>query len=507
LLKDDDIDLQRAAGKFIAEIPGPRITEAIAEQLPALGADAQVVLLTALEARADNAAAPHVAKAVTSNREPVRVAAIKALAVFRGAPHVELLAKASAAGGDTAKAARDSLSKLSGPGVTGALIAVVRSDTDASVRANAIQTLVDRGETDAVRVLFVAAEDSDAGVRRAALRALGALAGQDDLQAMVLMLRATDTDDAVARNAIERALVTIVTRLEDPDAAPIIAGFAGADNMTKHHLLAILPHIGGQNALLAVRAQLRSDNLNIQKDAIRALANWPDPTPLAELIEIAKTDDEVPRQILALRGYIKLLEIPANRGAADTVKMLAEAITVARRPEEKKAVLAALSKYPCQEALDLAKRTGRDRAVAAEADLAAKKIKETLLNRSLKATASRNNGNARRALDGDRGNRWDTGRPMKPGDWFVLDLGLESTIKGLTLDSASSPRDYPRGYEVYVSFDGGSWGKPVITGKGTKPVTEIEFPKPVRARFIKILQTGSSDSWFWSIHELKVELQ
>jgi hypothetical protein len=96
---------------------------------------------------------------------------------------------------------------------------------------------------------------------------------------------------------------------------------------------------------------------------------------------------------------------------------------------------------------------------------------------------------------------------MKPGDWFVLDLGLESTIEGLTLDSANSPRDYPRGYEVYVSFDGGSWGKPVVTGKGTKPVTGIKFAKPVRARFIKILQTGSSDSWHWSIHELKVELQ
>ncbi|MHC4071353.1 MAG: discoidin domain-containing protein, partial [Planctomycetota bacterium] len=66
-----------------------------------------------------------------------------------------------------------------------------------------------------------------------------------------------------------------------------------------------------------------------------------------------------------------------------------------------------------------------------------------------------------------------------------------------------SSNDYPRGYEVYVSFDGGSWGKSVVTGKGTEPITKIKFDKPVKTRFIKILQTGSSDSWNWSIHECR----
>jgi hypothetical protein len=96
---------------------------------------------------------------------------------------------------------------------------------------------------------------------------------------------------------------------------------------------------------------------------------------------------------------------------------------------------------------------------------------------------------------------------MKPGDWFVLDLGVESTITGLTLDTRNSSNDYPRGYEVYVSFDGGSWDKPIATGKGTNPITEIKFGKPVQTRFVKIVQTGSSDSWNWSIHELKVDVQ
>jgi len=182
-------------------------------------------------------------------------------------------------------------------------------------------------------------------------------------------------------------------------------------------------------------------------------------------------------------------------------------MSVAKRVDEKKAVLSALSKYPCKQGLALAEQWKEIPGLTAEAELALKKIKEALVSKNLKATASRSNRNARRALDGNRSSRWSTDRAMKPGDWFVLDLGVESTVSGLTLDTRNSSNDYPRGYEVYVSFDGGSWDKPILTGKGTNPITEIKFGKPVQTRFIKIVQTGSSDSWNWSIHELKVDVQ
>ena len=182
-------------------------------------------------------------------------------------------------------------------------------------------------------------------------------------------------------------------------------------------------------------------------------------------------------------------------------------MSVASRVDEKKTVLSALSKYPCKQALAFAEQWKEIPGLSAEGELALKKIKEALLSKNLKATASLDNRNAGNAMDGNPSTRWSTGRSMKPGDWFVLDLGVESTISGLTLDTRNSSNDYPRGYEVYVSFDGGSWGKPIVTGKGTNPITEIKFDKPVQTRFIKIIQTGSSDSWHWSIHELKLDLQ
>ncbi|MHC4425169.1 MAG: family 16 glycoside hydrolase, partial [Planctomycetota bacterium] len=462
LLKDEDIDLQRAAGKFITEMPGTAITKALAEQLGRLSPDAQVVLLSALEGRGDKAAALHVARVLNSRSENVRLAAIKALAVLGGASNVELLADMSAADRETGKAAMDTLSRLSGPGVAAALIGVEQSRAKTSVRINVIETLTNRRETEAIPVLFTVAKDNNRDIRQAAYKALGALSEQRELPIMVSMLLAAESN--ADRAGIERAMIATVTRLEAPDAAPVIAGLSKADSSVKPHLLAVLRRIGGQDALRAVRRQLLSGDAAIKTASVRALADWPDPTPLADLMNIARTGGDSTRQVLALRGYIKLLGLPANRSAADTVGLLADAMAVAKRADEKRAVLSALPKYPCEQALSLAERAKKDRALSTEAELALKKIKKTLLNKNLKAKASRNSGGARQALDGKRGSRWDTGRPMKPGDWFVLDLGVESTIRGLTLDSENSSNDYPRGYEVYVSFDGGSWGKPLVTG-------------------------------------------
>ena len=111
------------------------------------------------------------------------------------------------------------------------------------------------------------------------------------------------------------------------------------------------------------------------------------------------------------------------------------------------------------------------------------------------------------AFDGNQGSRWTTGTPMRPGMWFMVDLGLEQTIVKIILDSRNSPGDYPRGCEVFVSADGQSWGKPVLTSKPQRPVTRLNFPKPMRGRFVKIVQTGRTDGLYWSIHEMRIDVE
>jgi len=260
LLGDKDLDLQRAAGKFMTEMPGTAVTKALAEQLENLGADAQIVLLSALEARGDKTAAPVVAKAAASDNGSVRLAAIEALAVLGDAANVGLLATASVAGDEIGRGAMDSLNRLSGDGVAKALITVAKNSAEPSVRVNAIQTLINRRETEAVPAFFDLAKDKNADVRQAAYKALGALSGQEELAKMVSTLLTTGGE--ADRAAIERAMIATVTRLEKPNPAAVIAGLGKAGDDAKGHLLAVLPHIGGEKALGIARDrqdQQRSD--------------------------------------------------------------------------------------------------------------------------------------------------------------------------------------------------------------------------------------------------------
>lgn len=123
----------------------------------------------------------------------------------------------------------------------------------------------------------------------------------------------------------------------------------------------------------------------------------------------------------------------------------------------------------------------------------------------MKATASHNNveegyDNLGQAFDGNRYTRWSSLHPQRPGMWFRLDLGQERTISQIKLDNDQSPMDYPRGYRLQLSTDGRNWTTVADRPENNGPVDEVFSARPVR--FIRLEQTGQSDRWWWSIHEI-----
>ena len=131
-------------------------------------------------------------------------------------------------------------------------------------------------------------------------------------------------------------------------------------------------------------------------------------------------------------------------------------------------------------------------------------LPQALSNRKAwKLTASHKPADCAAAIDGDAGSRYTTGASQAPGMWLQIELPQETAVAGVVLDSIKSPNDYPRGYKVEVSADGQAWSKPVAIGKGTPGNTDIAFD-PVKAKHIRITQTGSVNGLFWSIHELQV---
>ena len=109
------------------------------------------------------------------------------------------------------------------------------------------------------------------------------------------------------------------------------------------------------------------------------------------------------------------------------------------------------------------------------------------------------------ALDGNAATRWSTNAAQVNGQYYQVDMQTTKTFKQITLDAGSSPGDYPRGYQVFVSSNGTSWGSAIASGAGssTTPITTVTFASQT-ARYIKVVQTGTVSPNWWSLYEFNV---
>jgi len=110
---------------------------------------------------------------------------------------------------------------------------------------------------------------------------------------------------------------------------------------------------------------------------------------------------------------------------------------------------------------------------------------------------------ASNAIDGKATTRWANGTSQENGQWFTVDLGELKTFNKIEIDAGRNDNDYPRGYELYVSGNGTNWGNPIASGVGIAEKVQVSF-QSVTARYIKIVQTDTAPSNYWSISEFRV---
>lgn len=110
------------------------------------------------------------------------------------------------------------------------------------------------------------------------------------------------------------------------------------------------------------------------------------------------------------------------------------------------------------------------------------------------------------AIDGDPSTRWATETDQEPNQLLTIDLGSAQRFNQIVLEHEDSPNDFPIRYEVSVSDDGINWSNTLASGNGENSNTIIDFDT-VEARHIRLVQLGTSDRYWWSIHELNVLLQ
>ena len=116
----------------------------------------------------------------------------------------------------------------------------------------------------------------------------------------------------------------------------------------------MLGRIGGARAADALTAALEDDNAETKTAALRALSYWPDAAPMETLLKVARTADNELHQVLALRGFVRLLGLDAERPAAERIRLYQQAMELAPNTNEKKMVLSGLGKLRAIEALQMA---------------------------------------------------------------------------------------------------------------------------------------------------------
>jgi HEAT repeat protein len=366
-LKTAEPYVQVVAARVAGSLTSPATTRSAMALWPKLAPPIQVVLLTAWADRREPAVASLALKATQSANPDVRRAAITAAARTAGAAAVPRLAEIAAAGeGEDRGVARECLSSMPGKTVDQAILQAA-SKSRPQVRSALMGVLADRPSASARAALMQAINGSNTSVAVEALQAIGRVGGAQEYPALIKTL--TNASDAT-RDAAQNAVMAVARRLGDPTAAtgPILAAMPSASPAARAALIGVLADIGGDAALAAVVNAADSPEATVKAAAVQALAEtWQDPRPEPTLLEVARRGDTLALRVEALKGYLRLLALDDTISAETKVNRVAEALSIAERPEEKWQALSVLRECRVPAAVELAAKCMDDPALAPEA--------------------------------------------------------------------------------------------------------------------------------------------
>jgi HEAT repeat protein len=376
-LHDENRMVRMTAMSCVRTMRGRGVTELFAAELPKTLPSEQVLLIGALADRGDCAALAAITTAAKSTSPEVRKAALQAIGKLGNASFVGYLIETATEGinSEEKNIALNSLKLLRGSGVDDAIVKNMQN-SQASVRSQLIQVLAERNAVGTVPALLGEAENPDTKVRRAAFKALGRLGGEKDLPSLVKLL--VKLEDDRSRREAERSVVVVSRKISDQNkqADVVLAGLRGENRVAvRCSLLRVLGGIANDKALQTLASASKETNLSVQDTAVRALTKWPNTTSAGVLLEIYSDTQNQIHRLLALRGFVRSLALPAEGHPVEkTLEMCRRAMSQARGSAEQKLLLSGLANVSDPEALSMVEPFLQVEPVKTEAGIAAIKI-------------------------------------------------------------------------------------------------------------------------------------
>jgi len=379
VLKGKDEAMQTVAIELVRPIPGQEATQAVAEHLRNLSAARKSQLLAVMGDRRDPIVFHDVVKATRAKDKTVRIAALKALGAYgRDEAVVVLVQTAAATTGQERRVARESLYRLGGALVDSAILSGILDATNPKVKIELIRSVGQRNIVSAVDTLLETAQEPDPDIRMESIKALRDVAAPEHISALVELLINAKNDAEL--KAAEKAVVSVSRKSVDENVGTV-AVLDVIDSVKdveiRCSLLSVLGGIGDSEALWVLREVLEDKNSKVQMAAIRALSDWPNAEPAADLRDVVSRTEGEKRRDLAFRGYVRLIGLDSNRSANETVELYTQAMDLATSVSEKKMVLSGLAKVKSFAALYTASEYLKDNEMQEEAGVAMVKIAES----------------------------------------------------------------------------------------------------------------------------------
>ncbi|MGD8534963.1 MAG: HEAT repeat domain-containing protein [Candidatus Aminicenantes bacterium] len=380
ILKGKEQPFYLPAISMVRDVFDSSTIQEVCKTLPDLPEDSQVQLLEVLAHYPEKKVLDSVVKATKNEEKMVRMAALKALESIGDSSTVELLARhAAGTQGEEQRTARNSLWRLDGEGVDQTILVSLIKLTDPGIQEELIMSVGERRILDGINFLFSRARSSRPAIRLAAIKALEEVAAPSDLPRLLQLLLSARGERE--QTELENTIAGVAGKRPNPigRANSVKAMLPEVEDIQKRAaLLRVLGKIGDDSSLSLVRQALADDNPEIRDAAVRALSDWPTLSPKEDLVRIVQTSQEQVHQVLALRAYVRMIEMEPYRSPENAVRSLKETLTWTKRPEEKKLILGILPQFACPDALKLAESLLKEKGVEEEAREAVKQIQRRL---------------------------------------------------------------------------------------------------------------------------------
>lgn len=341
-MENENKAFRAAALKFAADYLTPGAIDQWTKQLRRVEATAQAEIISMLGDNGAKAALPAVIKALRSNHERVRLAAIEATGQLGGNDEVADLLKIMKKGEDQEiTAAKNALLIMKADNIP-EKIADALPKTPSSAKIALVSILGAKAAHQNMASVFLLARNEKPEVRLAALKAMVPMATKAHLPQLFSLLNETEVSEAqeVVQKAVIEGLKDSSTPTEQ--AALVLEKMDQAPSEKKNLYFPILASIGGERALQAVVEAFENGNEDTKKAVVQALANWSEVGAARPLYHLAQQPSNSKYLDAALRGYIQLVDKSAWPDAQKLLK-LRKAMKVARTTGQKQAMLKALN--------------------------------------------------------------------------------------------------------------------------------------------------------------------